>query len=76
MYTMGAGETRAWNIVLDIPLGATATSLQGSFEVGNVNVSLSAGGTAGLPTARVIGAIRLISDPPPQDEIFLNGFEE
>lgn len=75
MYTMSAGETRTWNMVLDIPLGATATSLQGSFEVGSANVSLSGGGTASLPTARVIGAVRLISDPPPQDEIFLNGFE-
>ncbi|MBK6729069.1 MAG: hypothetical protein IPG63_18015 [Xanthomonadales bacterium] len=59
-------------MVLDIPMGATATSLQGSFEIGSANVSLSAGGTASLPMVRIIGAVRSISAPP---LIFTDGFE-
>jgi hypothetical protein len=74
-YVMNAGETKTWNMLLDIPLGATATSLQGSFEVGNGNVSLSAGGTSNLPTTRVLGAVRLVTGAPPPDPIFSNGFE-
>jgi len=74
-YTMNAGEVRAWNIILDVPLGATATSLQGSFEVRNGNVSLSAGGTSSLPTTRILGAVRTITSAPLPDPVFSNGFE-
>ena len=51
---MNAGEVRVWNIVLDIPLGAKATSLQGSCKVRNKNVSLSAGGRVNLRTTRIV----------------------
>jgi len=74
-YTMNAGEVRTWNIIIDVPPGATATSLRGSFEVGNGNVSLSAGGATSLPTARILGGVRLLTSAPPPDPIFSNGFE-
>ncbi len=75
-YVMSAGDMRTWNIILDVPPGATASSLQGSFEVTSGNVSLSAGGSTSLPSTRIVGAVRLINDAPLPDPIFSNGFEE
>lgn len=74
-YSMPGGMTRTWDVILDVPGGATATSLQGSFGIASGNVTISTGGTWSLPTTEVTGAARTLSAALP-DPVFDDGFED